>query len=75
MVVRVASSVNQPLTQREKQVLPMICDGRSSKQIGGDLGIAFKTAVCHRSRLMQKLGVHEVASLVRYAVAQGILVA
>jgi DNA-binding NarL/FixJ family response regulator len=74
-MVGTASSVSEPLTKREMQVLLLICEGRSSKEIGANLGITFKTAVCHRSRLMQKLGVHEVASLVRYAVAQGMLVA
>jgi len=75
MNVGTASPVIESLTKREMEVLLLICEGRSSKEIGRDLGITFKTAVCHRTRIMEKVGVHEVASLVRYAVRKGFLVA
>ena len=59
-----------PLTQREREVLQQIAAGRTSKQIAAALGISFKTVVCHRTRLMEKLDLHNVASLVRYAIIQ-----
>jgi two-component system, NarL family, response regulator NreC len=55
------------------EVLKLIAGGNSSKQVARSLGISFKTAVCHRSRLMQKLDVHETASLVRYAIRQKLI--
>jgi len=62
-----------PLTAREVQVLALVADGKSTKEIAALLNISYKTADSHRSRIMEKLGVHETASLVRYAVRQGIV--
>ncbi len=62
-----------PLTSREVQVLSLVANGHSTKEIAGLLGISYKTADSHRSRIMEKLGVHETASLVRYAIRQGIV--
>jgi PAS domain S-box-containing protein len=62
-----------PLTSREVQVLALVADGHSTKEIAALLGISYKTADSHRSRIMEKLGVHETASLVRYAIRQGIV--
>jgi two-component system response regulator NreC len=62
-----------PLTARERQVLQLIGEGKSTKEIGTLLGVSVKTAESHRSRLMQKLDIHEVASLVRYAVRRGVI--
>ncbi|HTT60402.1 MAG TPA: LuxR C-terminal-related transcriptional regulator [Bryobacteraceae bacterium] len=62
-----------PLTAREVQVLALVADGHSTKEIAALLGISYKTADSHRSRIMEKLGVHETASLVRYAIRQGIV--
>jgi len=61
------------LTDRQKQVLILIAEGKSTKEIAAALGISFKTAVCHRNALMQKLDIHDVASLVRYAIRNGIV--
>ena len=61
------------LTQRERQVLQLIGEGKSTKEIAGVLGIGAKTAETHRSRLMQKLDIHETASLVRYGVRCGLV--
>jgi two-component system response regulator NreC len=61
------------LTVRERQVLQMIAEGKSTKDIAAVLGISVKTAESHRTRLMQKLDIHETASLVRYAVRNGIV--
>jgi two-component system response regulator NreC len=62
-----------PLTLRERQVLQLIAEGKSTKDVASLLGISVKTAESHRTRLMHKLGIHETASLVRYAVRQGIV--
>src|SRR5205807_926946 len=59
------------LTPRELEVLKLIAAGLSTKQIAVSLGISFKTACCHRSRLMDKLGIHEIAGLTRYAIRKG----
>jgi two-component system response regulator NreC len=62
-----------PLTARERQVLQLIAEGKSTKDAASLLGISVKTAESHRTRLMQKLDIHETASLVRYAVRRGIV--
>jgi len=63
------------LSLRERQVLKLNAEGHSTKQIAAMLEISAKTADSHRTRLMAKLGVHEVAGLVRYAIRQGIVAA
>jgi two-component system response regulator NreC len=62
-----------PLTLRERQVLQLIAEGKSTKDAASLLGISVKTAESHRTRLMQKLDIHETASLVLYAVRHGIV--
>ena len=62
------STVKRKLTPREREVLLLIAQGLSSKAIAARLGISFKTAVSHRTHMMDKLDIHEVASLVRYAI-------
>ncbi len=62
-----------PLTAREVQVLALVAEGNSTKEIAGLLNISYKTADSHRSRIMEKLGIHETASLVRYAIRQGVV--
>src|SRR5712692_9110020 len=62
-----------PLSARERQVLQLIAEGKSTKDVAALLGISVKTAESHRTRLMQKLDIHETASLVRYAVRRGIV--
>jgi two-component system, NarL family, response regulator NreC len=62
-----------PLTTRERQVLQLIAEGKSTKDVASVLGISVKTAESHRTRLMQKLDIHETASLVMYAVRRGIV--
>ena len=62
-----------PLTARERQVLQLIAEGKSTKDTAMVLGISVKTAESHRMRLMQKLNIHETASLVRYAVRRGLI--
>lgn len=62
-----------PLTSRERQVVQLVGEGKSSKQVASLLGISTKTAESHRSRIMQKLDIHETASLVRYAIRRGLV--
>jgi two-component system, NarL family, response regulator NreC len=62
-----------PLTSRERQILQLIGEGKSSKEIAALLGISIKTAESHRTRMMQKLDIHELASLVRYAIRRGLV--
>jgi two-component system response regulator NreC len=62
-----------PLTSRERQVLQLVAEGKSTKDVASLLGISVKTAESHRTRLMQKLDIHETASLVLYAVRHGIV--
>lgn len=61
------------LSIRERQVLQLIAEGKSTKDVATLLGISVKTAESHRSRLMRKLDIHETASLVRYAVRRGLV--
>jgi len=61
------------LTERERQVLVLIANGKSTKEAALQLGISYKTADSHRSRILEKLGVHETASMVRYAIRAGLI--
>ena len=61
------------LSARQLQVLRLICDGHSNPVIAKRLGISPKTVDTHRSQLMQKLGVHDVANLTRYAIRVGLI--
>jgi two-component system response regulator NreC len=62
-----------PLSGRERQVLQLVGEGKSTKDIAEHLGISVKTAESHRARLMKKLDIHETASLVRYAIRHGLI--
>jgi DNA-binding NarL/FixJ family response regulator len=61
------------LTRREVEVLRLVAEGKSSKEVAKELGMAFRTAVCHRYRIFQKLKVHETASVVRLAARAGLI--
>lgn len=60
------------LSVRERQVLQLIAEGDSTKKIAARLGISAKTVETHRTKLMQKLDIHDTASLVRYAIRRGL---
>ena len=62
------------ISAREKQVLQLICEEFSNKQIAGELGISIKTVELHRSNLFKKIGVSNLAGLVRWAVENDALV-
>ena len=60
------------LSIRERQVLQLIAEGSSTKDIAIQLGISAKTVESHRSKLMRKLDIHDTAGLVRYAIRRGV---
>jgi DNA-binding NarL/FixJ family response regulator len=62
-----------PLTPREKEVLQLIAEGKTTKEVAQFLRLSVKTAEFHRTRLMEKLEVHQTASLVRYAIRKGLI--
>jgi DNA-binding NarL/FixJ family response regulator len=62
-----------PLTNRERQVLQLIAEGKTTKEIAVILGVTVKTAESHRSALMDKLDIHSTAELVRYAIRRGLV--
>ena len=62
-----------PLTAREREVLLLIADGYTTREIARKLGISFKTAAAHRANLMKKLKIHDTAHLVRSAIRSGLL--
>jgi DNA-binding NarL/FixJ family response regulator len=67
------SSAVSALTGREREVLKLIADGLSSKEIATDLGVSLKTIESHRANLMDKLDIHKVSGLVRFAVRSGLV--
>jgi DNA-binding CsgD family transcriptional regulator len=68
-----ANGAPEKLTKREIEVLKLIATGLSTKEIAHSLGVSFKTAAFHRSRIMAKLDVHEIANLTRYAIRTGLV--
>jgi DNA-binding NarL/FixJ family response regulator len=61
------------LTSREREVLQLVAEGKGNKQMASDLCISIKTVEKHRQQAMNKLNIHDVAGLTRYAIAQGII--
>lgn len=61
------------LTPRERQVLRLVAEGLTTKEIARVLDVSVKTADAHRTRIMSKLGIHRCAGLVRYAIREGLL--
>lgn len=64
---------DDPLTLREREVLQLIAEGHRTKQVAALLSIGVKTAESHRGRIMNKLGIHDTAGLVRYAIRRGLI--
>jgi two-component system, NarL family, response regulator NreC len=67
------SDVPDPLTPREREVLRLVAEGQTTKEIAAVLGISVKTAEAHRMRVMRKLETHNTASTVRSAIRQGLV--
>lgn len=70
---RVAADPYESLTERERQVLKLVAEGRSNKEVASFLGISVKTAMTHREHLMQKLNLHDRTELTRYALRRGVI--
>ena len=62
------------LTDREKEVLQLLAEGRSNKEVASELDLSLSTVETHRANLMQKLNLHNTAEVVLYAVRKGIIV-
>jgi DNA-binding NarL/FixJ family response regulator len=67
------SAPADPLAPRERQVLQLVAEGKTSKEIAEMLGLSTKTAESYRARVMGKLDIHDTAGLVRYAVRTGMV--
>jgi len=63
----------ESLTSRQREILQLIVEGYSTKEIAKKIGITYNTASVHRSNLMDRLDIHDLASLVRYAIEAGIV--
>jgi DNA-binding NarL/FixJ family response regulator len=63
------------LTSRQREILQLIAEGNSTKEIANKLNVSIKTVETHRMQLMDRIGIHEVAGLVRYAIRMGIITA
>ena len=61
------------LTPREREILKLIADGRTSREIADMLYISFKTVLGHRAKLMEKLNLHNHTELIKYAVRKGLV--
>ncbi len=61
------------LTDREREVLKLVAEGQSNQEIAGALVVSVKTVLGHRTRLMEKLGIHNRTELVKYAIRKGLV--
>jgi two-component system response regulator NreC len=66
------SSAYANLTAREREVLQLLAEGKSTKQIAVSLNVSIKTIESHRSRIMDKLNIHSIAELTKYALREGL---
>jgi DNA-binding NarL/FixJ family response regulator len=67
------SSEEEQLTARQREVLQLIAEGQNTKDIATNLNLSVKTVETHRKQIMDRLGIHDVAGLVRYAIRAGII--
>ncbi|HTZ20725.1 MAG TPA: response regulator transcription factor [Opitutaceae bacterium] len=68
-----AGQPSPALTSREEEVLQLVAEGAPNKQIAAELGISIKTVDKHRQQLMNKLNIHDIAGLTRYAISSGVI--
>jgi len=61
------------LTPRQREILQLVAEGKSTKEIASDLGVSIKTVETHRAQMMDRLGIHDVPGLVRYAIRFGLI--
>jgi DNA-binding NarL/FixJ family response regulator len=62
-----------PLTPRERQVMQLVAEGSTTKEVAKVLNISYKTAESHRNHIMKKLGIHDVVALTRHAIQAGVV--
>ena len=67
------SSSLDRLTPRQLEVLQLVAEGATTKEIGKKMGLSVKTIEMYRSQLMESLDIHDVAGLVRYAISKGVI--
>jgi DNA-binding NarL/FixJ family response regulator len=72
-VTKVPKSIGERLTSREREILQLIAEGKTSKEVASALSINIKTAETHRANIMRKLEMHSVTQLVHYAVRNQII--
>ena len=65
----------ETLTPRQREILQLIAEGKSTKEIASNLDVSVKTVETHRAQLMERLDIHDVAGLVRYAIRTGVVTA
>jgi DNA-binding NarL/FixJ family response regulator len=63
----------EPITGREREVLKLVAEGLSTKEIAARLDISARTVEAHRANIMRKLGLHSVARLTQYAIREGLI--
>jgi DNA-binding NarL/FixJ family response regulator len=61
------------LTERQREILQLIAEGKTTKEIAFDLEVSAKTVETHRARMMERLGIHDVPGLVRFAIRAGLV--
>jgi len=61
------------LTPRQREILQLVAEGHTSKDIAQRLALSFKTVEGHRAQVMERLGIHDLAGLVRFAVRAGLV--
>ena len=61
------------MTTRQREILQLIAEGRTTKEIAGILDVSVKTVETHRARLMERLDIHDVPGLVRFAIRAGLV--
>jgi DNA-binding NarL/FixJ family response regulator len=61
------------LTDREREIIQLLAEGKSNKEVSGELGISVRTAECHRTNIMRKLSLHSMSGLIRYAIRNNIV--
>jgi len=66
-------TIAERLSSREREVLQLVAEGRTTKEVAQALNVSVKTADSHRTRIMRKLDIHETAGLVRYAIREGLI--
>ena len=63
----------EDLTSRQREIVQLLAEGRTAKEVAGILGLSVKTVETHRSQIMQRLNIHDLPGLVRYAIRKGIV--